>query len=174
MICLFFIFVWMPKWYIKNTAALLSPEIATLLNQLGDSALQTSDIPVASVLAYDGRVIGQGYNTALRNNRVEEHAEINAISNGIRRMGLSSFHALDRKKLVLITTWEPCKMCEGAILETSISNVIVVKPKSTKHWFSQWKKKFIYQWNKQVTNSDSLQINLFRRHPLYDENKVNL
>lgn len=123
---------------------MLSKNYSEQLNALGDSAIRSLDVPVAALVVYDNEVIGMGHNTVNRNGNIGGHAEINALSDAVIKLGgLDKFNALDRDKLALITTFEPCKMCEGAIIENFITHVIVVKMKPMKHWF-QKKKCYIY------------------------------
>ena len=164
----------MPKWYLKNENYILDKTTSELLNKIGDSALQTSDVPVAAIILYDGKIIGKGYNTAVRNKKVGEHAEINALSDALCHIGSDSFNRLDRNKLILLTTWEPCLMCEGAIINAYIKHVAIVKAKSLKSLFESAKMKFLYYWNRQVSESDTLQMNLFKKHPAYEKNKSKL
>lgn len=161
-----------PKWYLKNGQWKPDSAVSAKLSQLGDSALNTLDVPVAAVLVYNNVIIGEGWNTVRRNSMAGGHAEINAISDAMRKTGVDSFMKLDREHLTLITTLEPCSMCEGAIVEYNIRHVIIMKSKSMYHWFKQWKKLARYEWNKQVATTDSLQDALFKKHPDYNEQKM--
>lgn len=162
-----------PIWHRKNNAYNLGKTHTEQLTLLGDSAIQTLDVPVAALIIYNNEIIGKGYNTVKRNNNIGGHAEINAISDAMARLGgIDVFNSLDRDKLYLITTFEPCKMCEGAIIENHIKHVAVVKMKPLKHWFQKMKMQYIYQWNKQQTDMESLQDYLFEKHPDYEKEKA--
>ena len=161
------------KWYLKNPRWKPDGTTATLLSKLGDSALLTADMPVAAVLLYNNAILGTGYNTVRKDLAAAGHAEINAISNSIRATGLDSFMKLDRSRLVLITTWEPCPMCRGAIIEYHINHVKVIKAKPMSYWYNQWTRGLGYEWNKEVAESDTLEEQLFRKHPLYNANAGN-
>lgn len=166
------IFFTQQRWHLKNKHWATTPAINSQLRTLGDSALRNADAPVASLLLYNGNVIGAGYNTVRKNTKAGEHAEINAISNAMARVGLDSFIHLNRDSLLLITTWEPCLMCRGAITEYNIPHVVVMRTKSLHHWMREWKKILKYEWNKQTTQNDTLQENLFRQSPMYDARKM--
>jgi tRNA(Arg) A34 adenosine deaminase TadA len=156
-----------PKWYLKNESVMLTAEEKQYIHTLGDSALQTLDVPVVAILKYEEQIIGKGYNTVKRNGRVGEHAEINALSYAINAMGIDSFNLLNRDKLVLLTTLEPCKMCEGAIVEAYIKNVEIIQVKGLSQLLGSEKMRLIYQWNKKAAQSDSLQLQLLLKHPAY-------
>ena len=117
------------KFSSLNQDVLLDDHHAVLLATLGDSALQHMDVPVASILLYNDTVIGAGYNTVVALGEAGGHAEINAISSALRSMGRERFDSLDRNNLMLVTTFEPCLMCRGAIVEYRIRNVVFLKQK---------------------------------------------
>jgi len=161
------------KWHFKNGRSRLDSNVSADLERLGDAAITTLDVPVAALLLYNNNIIGEGYNTVRRDMLAGGHAEINAISFAIRRAGgLDSFMNMDRKKLTLITTWEPCYMCQGAIVEYDIRHVIIIKSKPLLHWFRKWEQLEIYKWNKQEAVPDSLQDKLFRKHPFFEQEKA--
>ena len=164
-------FILQHEWYLKNPRWKADENVTKQLGILGDSALLSLDVPVAAVLMYKEQIIGRGYNTVRRDNAAGGHAEINAISDAIKPIGLDSFMRMDRDKLVLITTWEPCYMCQGAIVEYNIRHVTALKTKSVRYWFNEWKKQEQYEWNKRAATSDTLQEALFKKHPAYNLQK---
>jgi tRNA(Arg) A34 adenosine deaminase TadA len=168
------VFSFPSKLYLKNPRWRPDSGITARLSLLADSAINTSDVPVAALLTYDNAVIGIGYNTVRRDRQAGGHAEINAISNAICNGDLDSFMKLDRSKLVLITTWEPCAMCRGAIIEYKIEQVNVLKMKSMFYWYRQWKEREKYEWNKRAAITDTLQEHLFRKHPLFKDQKKDM
>ena len=163
----FALFTVTKKFYVFTSSFQLSEQQTSLLNTLGDSALQHLDVPVASILLYNDSVIGTGYNTVLARGDAGGHAEINAISSALRNMGKEKFDALDRNNLKLITTFEPCLMCRGAIVEYRIHHVVFLKPKSLFHWLSQHSREIRYELVKKHGEPEALQDSLFYRHPLY-------
>jgi len=167
------VLLWMliHKAYIFEPPAQLAPQEVEELGLLGTQAIINLDVPVASLLVYRNAVIGRGYNTVLRDGNAGGHAEINAISDALRTLGVEGFDALDRDDLVLITTFEPCAMCTGAILEYRIERVGFVEPKSLRHHASQGLKALGYELLKVKLEPGGLQDSLFRLHPGYDPAK---
>jgi len=159
------------EWYRKNPRRKLQSNVTEKLSASGDSAIATSDVPVAAVLLYYDSIIGSGYNTVKKNLLAGGHAEINAISDAMRRTGPDSFMKLDRTHLTLITTWEPCAMCRGAIIEYDIRHIVVMHPKPLTARFREWMRSERFEWNKQGTDIDTLQECLFKKHPLYKQQK---
>ncbi len=106
----------MHKAYLLEPEHRLAPHEVAALAELGAAAAADLDVPVAALLVHDGTIIGRGRNTVLRDGNAGGHAEINAISDALRTLGPAGLDALDRDKLVLLTTFEPCAMCRGAIL----------------------------------------------------------
>ncbi len=143
----------------------------SFLEKLGDSALVHLDVPVGSILLFNDSIIGAGYNTVLARNNAGGHAEINAISAAIAAIGKQRFDALDRKKLVLISTFEPCMMCQGAFIEYRINKVVYLKSKPLSLWAYQLIRQLRYELMKSKGQPDSLQDSLFSRHPLYEKQK---
>ncbi len=139
----------------------------SLLNTLGDSALVHLDVPVASIVLYDDSIIGMGFNTVLARNDAGGHAEINAISSAIAALGKRKFDLLDRKKLVLVSTFEPCLMCQGAFIEYRIHRVVFLKPKPLSLLIRRYFQQLRYELIKRRGQPASLQDSLFFRHPLY-------
>ncbi len=161
-----------PAWYHLRGRYKLTAAEEQMLLALGDSALQTGDVPVAAMLLYQGRVIGTGYNTVARNRMAGEHAEINAISQAMQQIGMAGWGKLNKEELTMLTTLEPCAMCRGALIEYHILHTAVVQPKSLRHWWRRWRSGWTYEWQKQQTTNDSIQEQLFRKHPQYDPEKA--
>ncbi|GAB4314088.1 MAG: guanine deaminase [Bacteroidales bacterium] len=66
--------------------------------------------PFGAVVVKEGKIIGKGWNTVVRDNDPTAHAEVNAIRDACKT--LNSFQ-LDG--CTLYTSCEPCPMCLGAI-----------------------------------------------------------
>ncbi len=66
--------------------------------------------PFGAVVAHEGIIIGEGWNSVTSTNDPTSHAEINAIRAACESIG--SFQLTD---CVLYTSCEPCPMCLGAI-----------------------------------------------------------
>ncbi len=145
----------------------LSPPLAKELTSLAVQALQSDDVPISAILLYGRKIIGRGYNTVLRDTNAGGHAEINAISDAIKKYGRKEFSLLDRDSLKLITTYEPCIMCRGAILEYNIRNVQYLKAKTTWHWMKEDLRTDRFLWNRLNIEPERLQDSLFELHPGY-------
>ncbi len=161
------VFTTIKKFYFVIPDVVLNEGERSVLTTLGDSALQHLDVPVASILLYNDTIIGTGYNTVIGRGDAGGHAEINAISSALRQIGKEKFDALDRNNLTLITTFEPCLMCRGAIVEYKIKNVVFLKPKSLTHWLMKHMQELRYETTKRRGEPEALQDSLFVKHPQY-------
>ncbi|CAM4047921.1 MULTISPECIES: deaminase [Flavobacterium] len=141
------------------------------LSSLAEKCIPSNDVPVASLLIYNDSIIGEGYNDVSKNNNPSGHAEINAVKNCFDKIGYKKFKALDRNKLYLITTYEPCKMCRGLIEEYDISNVIFGLSKKSRDKLISIKKDFNYYRNLKQTTNPRLQYDLFKRYESFDSIK---
>ncbi len=155
---------------LKGRVVLTQEQQARLL-ELAELSLQSSDVPVGALLIYQGEVIGEGYNTVLRNQRAGEHAEVNAISSAIAGMGMESFSLLDRRKLVLISTFEPCMMCGGAFINYNIQNVFFLKEKDFSYTGKEEALFVRYLLRRRQIKNNREQDILFQRHPQYPARK---
>ncbi len=160
------------RWYRPLPNEPVKEEWLSELRELGAQAVKTRDVPIAALVVHEGRVIGRGFNTVTADGDVGGHAEIRAISDAVRRIGTADFFRLNRDSLALITTFEPCLMCRGAIIEHNIRRVIFLKPKPFLHGvrnrFLEWR----YEWNKRRAPREELQDSLFRLHPDFDTAKA--
>lgn len=145
----------------------LDNKYARELAVLGGEALHSVDVPVGALLVYNEEIIGKGFNTVKSNQDVAGHAEINAMNDAVRKMGMDQFNQLDRRNLVLYTTFEPCEMCKGALQHYNVKNVKYLKGKSLGHWLKVDLKALRYELNKRQTGDENLQDSLFMLHPDY-------
>lgn len=88
-----------------------------------------NDVPIGAILLYHDSILGKGHNSVVEEGQAGGHAEINAISEALKKTGYRQFMKLDRSALQLISSFEPCPMCRGAIAEYRIKKVIFVKAK---------------------------------------------
>ena len=139
------------------------------LTQLALKSLKSNDVPVSSILLYNNKIIGSGFNTVYKDTSAGGHAEINAISDAIKKYGFNEFLNLNRDSLILISTFEPCPMCIGAIQEYKIKQVKFLKEKTITHWLKRELGDLLYEIKKQKIEPGSLQDSLFRLHPGYVE-----
>lgn len=145
----------------------IDSKIANELFALGKESLKSLDVPIASIILYDNKIIGRGYNTVLRDSSAGGHAEINALSDAIKHLGFKKFNELNRDSLILISSFEPCEMCKGAIQLYNIKYVYFLKGKSFITWMKNFYKDFQYETKKYKAGSEFLQDSLFSFHPYY-------
>jgi tRNA(Arg) A34 adenosine deaminase TadA len=161
------------KLYLIRRAVKLSDQHMARLLTLAKQSLESLDVPIGALLIYQNEIIGEGYNTVLRTSDAGGHAEINAISNAIQRMGMEQFSALDRASLFLVTTFEPCLMCTGAFMNYNIRNVYFLKEKDTLYLMKDAMRFIRYYFQRRDMNHAGEQDVLFEQHPQYPLRKVN-
>jgi cytosine/creatinine deaminase len=76
-------------------------------------------IPIGSVLAHGGEIIGRGHNRRLQRGSPTLHGEMDALENAGR------LPTRVYRQSVLYTTLSPCAMCSGAILLYRIPRVVI-------------------------------------------------
>ena len=81
--------------------------------------LGAGGIPIGSVLACDGKIIGRGHNQRVQRGSVIHHGEMNCLENAGRQK------ASVYKRCTIYSTLSPCPMCSGAILLYGIPRVVV-------------------------------------------------
>lgn len=156
-------------WHLRRPVSELPPGYKAELARLALNSLESRDVPVASLLIYRGKIIGRGYNTVVRNRHAGEHAEINAISEALDSLGFRQFQTLDRDSLWLITTFEPCLMCAGALAIYNIQKVYFLKEKPLSDNLRQDARLLRYFWKREALQPAALQDSLFYLHPDYPE-----
>lgn len=87
--------------------------------QLARQAAQDGEVPVGAVIVQQGKIIGEGRNSPIRDNDPTCHAEIAAI-----RAACATIGNYRLTGTTLYVTLEPCIMCAGAILHARISNLV--------------------------------------------------
>lgn len=145
----------------------LPPAQVQALTELGEQALLSKDIPVAALLVYKGEVIGRGFNTVKRSGDAGGHAEINAMGQALAKMGAEGFAALDRNELELITTFEPCPMCQGALAMWNVQKVRFLRAKTISRQWQLELHRLRHLWTRTQASPVDLQEQLFLRHPDY-------
>jgi cytosine/creatinine deaminase len=83
--------------------------------------LAEGGIPIGSVLAHRGLVIGRGHNRRVQQGSVILHGEMDALENAGRQQ------AHIYRECVLYTTLSPCPMCSGAILLYGIPHIVIAE-----------------------------------------------
>ena len=137
------------------------------LADLAMRSLKRSDVPVGSIVTYDGRIIGRGYNTVIKDDDPSGHAEVNALKDAMKGMGYKDFMALDRRLLILYSTFEPCEMCMGTLEHYRIRKVVYLKNKSLLAGWKQQLRSLYHHLKKKQAEGGELQDSLFHLHPDY-------
>lgn len=83
------------------------------------AGLAEGGIPIGSVLAHQGRILGRGHNRRVQASSAVLHGEMDALENAGR------LPARIYRECVLYTTLSPCAMCSGAILLYGIPRVVI-------------------------------------------------
>jgi len=81
--------------------------------------LAEGGIPIGSVIACNGEILGKGHNKRIQEGSVVLHGEMDALENAGRQT------ASVYQKCILYTTLSPCAMCSGAIILYGIPTVII-------------------------------------------------
>lgn len=81
--------------------------------------LKVGGIPIGSVLACDGKILGRGHNQRVQKGSAMLHAEMDAIENAGR------LPANIYERCTLYTTLSPCSMCSGAALLYKIPRIVI-------------------------------------------------
>jgi cytosine deaminase len=81
--------------------------------------LTEGGIPIGSVLAKEGKIIGRGHNRRVQKGSAILHAEMDCLENAGR------LSAKDYEKCTIYSTLSPCAMCTGAILLYKIPVVVI-------------------------------------------------
>lgn len=74
----------------------------------------------AAVVDGDGQIIAKGCTTVGQDNDPTAHAEVNAIREACRQLGVSQFPA----GCWLYSTFEPCPLCASAALWAGIDGIV--------------------------------------------------
>lgn len=84
-----------------------------------NKALKQDEVPIGAIVVDpDGKVIGKGYNRRELDQDATQHAEMIAIREACKNIGL--WRLIDCSVFV---TLEPCPMCAGAIINSRIKDV---------------------------------------------------
>lgn len=81
--------------------------------------MREGGIPIGSVIAVGGKIIGSGHNRRVQRGSAILHGEMDALENAGRQP------ASVYQQCVLYTTLSPCAMCSGAILLYGIPRVVI-------------------------------------------------
>ena len=82
-------------------------------------AQRRGEVPVGAVVAFDGGIIGSGFNQPIGTHDPTAHAEIVALRDAGKRIGNYRLTGA-----TLYVTIEPCQMCVGAMIHARIARVV--------------------------------------------------
>ncbi len=82
------------------------------------AAAAAGDVPVGAVVVADGQIIGRGRNRRELDHDPTAHAEINALREAAKALGMW------RVEATLYVTQEPCPMCAGAIVNARVRRLV--------------------------------------------------
>ena len=91
---------------------------------LARKASQQGEIPVGAIIVdQGGNIIGRGYNSVEKHKTQLAHAELNAISKAVKKVGDWRLNGC-----TIYVTLEPCGMCFHAIGLSRISRIVYGAP----------------------------------------------
>ena len=82
------------------------------------AAAAAGDVPVGAIVVADGHIIGRGRNRRELDHDPTAHAEINALRDAAKALGMW------RVEATLFVTQEPCPMCAGAIVNARVKRLV--------------------------------------------------
>jgi tRNA(adenine34) deaminase len=77
------------------------------------------EVPIGTVVLFDGRIIARGQNRVLRENDPTAHAEIVAMRAAAQAIGNYRLAGC-----TMVSTLEPCAMCAGAMIHARIDRLV--------------------------------------------------
>jgi tRNA(adenine34) deaminase len=83
-------------------------------------ALDEGNEPFGGVVVKDGEIVVRAHNTINTSMDVTAHSETESVRAANKALG-----ALDLSGCTLYSSWEPCAMCCGAILESNIDALVL-------------------------------------------------
>ena len=82
--------------------------------------------PFGALVVREGRVVGTGVSTILRDGDPTAHAEVAAVRDACRSLG-----TLDFGGALLVCSCEPCPMCHAAAMLAGVSRIVYAATKET-------------------------------------------
>lgn len=82
-------------------------------------ARDAGEVPIGAVVAFEGAIVGRGFNQPISSGDPTAHAEIVAIREAARTLG--NYRLTDA---LLCVTIEPCLMCVGALIHARIGTLV--------------------------------------------------
>lgn len=87
--------------------------------ELAKEAQILGEVPVGSVVAIDGEMVGEGFNQPIARQDPSAHAEMLALRAAAERIG--NYRLVNA---TLYVTIEPCMMCCGALVHSRVSRLV--------------------------------------------------
>ena len=113
--------------------------------ELAEENLVTNDGgPFGACVVKNGKIIGKGSNSVIKDNDPTAHAEINAIRNACKNI-----NSYDLDGCELYTTSYPCPMCLSAIIWSNIKSVYYGNTKEDAEEIG-FRDDFIYEYIKNL------------------------
>ncbi|HYE29525.1 MAG TPA: nucleoside deaminase [Allosphingosinicella sp.] len=94
-------------------------ELVDRCYQLARNGYEEGGVPVGSLLARDGAVVGEGWNRRVQHGDPIAHGEMDCL----RRAGRQASY----RDAILYTSLSPCMMCSGAIVQFKIPAVVILE-----------------------------------------------
>jgi tRNA(adenine34) deaminase len=82
-------------------------------------AAEAGEVPIGAVVVHQGKIIGRGQNSLLRNVDPTAHAEIIAMRDAAKAIGNYRLPGC-----TLFVTLEPCAMCAGAMIHARLDRIV--------------------------------------------------
>ena len=119
--------------------------------ELAEENLVTNDGgPFGACVVKNGKIIGKGSNSVIKDNDPTAHAEINAIRNACKNI-----NSYDLDGCELYTTSYPCPMCLSAIIWSNIKSVYYGNTKEDAEEIG-FRDDFIYEYIKNLEEDKTI------------------
>ncbi len=116
-------------------------------------------VPIGSVLAIDGGVVGQGHNRRVQQGNPIGHGEMDCLRDAGR------LPARDYQHATLYTTLSPCDMCSGAILLFGIPRVVMAENQTLVGAEELLRSRGVELVNLDLAEAKELMAAFIREHP---------
>ena len=95
------------------------PGFVTRCYELALKSYEEGGLPIGSVLARGGEMIGEGHNQRVQQGDPIAHGEMDCLRNAGRQASYAG--------LTLYTSLSPCMMCAGTIVQFGIRHVVIAE-----------------------------------------------
>lgn len=101
------------------TGSDIRPELVARCYDLARKSYDEGGLPIGSVLARGGEVIGEGHNQRVQQSDPIAHGEMDCLRNAGRQASYAG--------MTLYTSLSPCMMCAGTIVQFGIRHVVIAE-----------------------------------------------